>query len=67
MSTGAPNKNAPGAGQHADGPRLLADIGGTNARFALETGPGEIGQVRVYPCAQYPGVAEVIQQYLKDN
>ena len=22
----------------ADGPRLLADIGGTNARFALETG-----------------------------
>ncbi|MEX3941557.1 bifunctional transcriptional regulator/glucokinase [Paraburkholderia sp. BR10937] len=67
MSTGAPNKNAPGAGQHADGPRLLADIGGTNARFALETGPGEIGQVRVYPCAQYPGVAQVIQQYLKDN
>ncbi|MEM5404756.1 bifunctional transcriptional regulator/glucokinase [Paraburkholderia unamae] len=67
MSTGAPNKNAPGAGQHADGPRLLADIGGTNARFALETGPGEIGHVRVYPCAQYPGVAQVIQQYLKDN
>ncbi|MCP3713931.1 bifunctional transcriptional regulator/glucokinase [Paraburkholderia sp. CNPSo 3281] len=67
MSTGAPNKTAPGAGQHADGPRLLADIGGTNARFALETRPGEIGQVRVYPCAQYPGVAEVIQQYLKDN
>ncbi|WP_321866625.1 bifunctional transcriptional regulator/glucokinase [Paraburkholderia tropica] len=67
MSTGAPNKSAPGAGQHADGARLLADIGGTNARFALETAPGEIGQVRVYPCAQYPGVAEVIQQYLKDT
>ncbi|HTR11412.1 MAG TPA: bifunctional transcriptional regulator/glucokinase [Paraburkholderia sp.] len=67
MSTGVPNKTAPGAGQHADGPRLLADIGGTNARFALETAPGEIGQVRVYPCAQYPGVAEVIQQYLKDT
>ncbi|HEV3428726.1 MAG TPA: bifunctional transcriptional regulator/glucokinase [Paraburkholderia sp.] len=67
MSTGAPNKSAPGAGQHADGPRLLADIGGTNARFALETSPGDIGQVRVYPCAQYPGVAEVIQQYLKDT
>ncbi|WP_028226006.1 bifunctional transcriptional regulator/glucokinase [Paraburkholderia ferrariae] len=67
MSTGVPNKTAPGAGQHADGPRLLADIGGTNARFALETGPGEIGQVRVYPCTDYPGVAEVIQQYLKDT
>jgi glucokinase len=67
MSTGVPNKTAPGAGQHADGPRLLADIGGTNARFALETGPGEIGQVRVYPCTDYPGVAEVIRQYLKDT
>ena len=63
---GVPTKTAPGAGQHADGPRLLADIGGTNARFALETGPGEIGQVRVYPGADYPGVAEVIAQYLKD-
>ena len=55
----------PVAGQYADGPRLLADIGGTNARFALETGPGEICQVRVYPCADYPGVAEVIRNYLK--
>jgi glucokinase len=67
MSTGVPTKNAPSAGQHADGPRLLADIGGTNARFALETGPGEIGRVRVYPGADYPGVAEVIAQYLKDT
>ncbi|MFC5428390.1 bifunctional transcriptional regulator/glucokinase [Paraburkholderia denitrificans] len=66
MSTGVPNKAGPSAGQHADGPRLLADIGGTNARFALETGAGEIGQVRVYPCAEYPGVAQVIEQYLAD-
>ncbi|MGH8781316.1 bifunctional transcriptional regulator/glucokinase [Paraburkholderia sp.] len=66
MSTGVQTKAVPGVGQHADGPRLLADIGGTNARFALETGPGEIGQVLVYPCADYPGVAEVIKQYLKD-
>jgi len=60
-------KAVPGAGQHADGPRLLADIGGTNARFALETGPGEIGSVQVYPCADYPGVADVIKKYLKDT
>jgi glucokinase len=66
MSTGVKSNAAPGAGQHADGPRLLADIGGTNARFALETAPGEIGQVEVYPCAEYPGVAEVIKKYLKD-
>src|SRR3984957_9224006 len=67
MSTGVQTKAVPGAGQHADGPRLLADIGGTNARFALETGPGEIGSVQVYPCASYPGVADVIKKYLKDN
>src|SRR5579864_3827818 len=66
MSTGVQTKSVPGAGQHADGPRLLADIGGTNARFALETGPGEIANVLVYPCADYPGVAEVIKKYLKD-
>ncbi|WP_250537977.1 bifunctional transcriptional regulator/glucokinase [Caballeronia sp. INML3B] len=63
MSTGV-HKTAT---QHADGPRLLADIGGTNARFALETAPGDIGQIRVYPGADYPGIAEVMQQYLKDT
>ncbi|GAB2913552.1 bifunctional transcriptional regulator/glucokinase [Paraburkholderia jirisanensis] len=67
MSTGVQNKAAPTAGQHADGPRLLADVGGTNARFALETRPGEISQVHVYPCAEYPGIAEVIKKYLKDT
>jgi glucokinase len=30
----------------ADGPRLLADIGATHARFALQTAPGEY-----QPCA----------------
>ena len=67
MSTGVQTKAVPGPGQHADGPRLLADIGGTNARFALENSPGEIGSVQVYPCADYPGVAEVIKKYLKDT
>jgi glucokinase len=36
--------------RHAS-PRLLADIGGTNARFALETAPGRIGLIEVLPCA----------------
>ncbi|PMS37057.1 glucokinase /RpiR family transcriptional regulator [Trinickia symbiotica] len=69
MSTGVPTKTMPLSGnrQHADGPRLLADIGGTNARFALETGPGEISQIRVYPCAEYPGVEDVLKKYLKDT
>ncbi|SAL25007.1 bifunctional glucokinase/RpiR family transcriptional regulator [Caballeronia terrestris] len=67
MSTGVHSKAAPAGNQHPDGPRLLADVGGTNARFALETAPGEIGQIRVYPGADYPGIAEVMQQYLKDT
>ena len=64
MSTGAPIKAA--ASRHADGPRLLADVGGTNARFALETGPGEIAQIRVYAAADYPTFADAIRKYLKD-
>src|SRR6202171_2442130 len=67
MSTGVQTKAVAGVGHTPDGPRLLADIGGTNARFALETGPGEISQIRVYPCADYPGVAEVLKKYLKDT
>ncbi len=67
MSTGVQTKAVPGVDDHADGPRLLADIGGTNARFALETGPGEITRIHVYPCAEYPGVTEVMKQYLKDT
>jgi glucokinase len=69
MSTGVQSKaiTIPGNRQHADGPRLLADIGGTNARFALETGAGEIEQVRVYPCAEYPGIEAVLKKYLKDT
>ncbi|MBU6488451.1 MAG: bifunctional transcriptional regulator/glucokinase [Burkholderiales bacterium] len=69
MSTGLQNKavSIPGARQHADGPRLLADIGGTNARFALETEPGEVSQIRVYPCADYPTIEDVLKKYLKDT
>ncbi|RKP50774.1 bifunctional transcriptional regulator/glucokinase [Trinickia fusca] len=69
MSTGVQTKavSLPGAPPHADGPRLLADIGGTNARFALETAPGDISQIRVYPCAEYPGVEDVLRKYLKDT
>lgn len=50
----------------ADGPRLLADVGGTNARFALETAPGVIEPVRSYACNAFPSLVEAIQQYLND-
>src|SRR5438445_5325350 len=47
-----------------DGPRLLADIGGTNARFALETASGQIEAISVLPCKGYPTLVDAIRAYL---
>ncbi len=48
----------------ADGARLLADIGGTNARFALELAPGRIEQIEVLACDAYPTLADALRAYL---
>lgn len=46
-------------------PRLVGDIGGTNARFALLDGPdGELRSIRTLACADFPGLAEAIEHYL---
>lgn len=46
-------------------PRLVADIGGTNARFGWLSGPdAAIAEVRVLPCADYAGPTEAVQAYL---
>ncbi len=52
------------AADYADGPRLLADVGGTNARFALESGPGRIGQIEVLSCDAYATLADALRAYL---
>lgn len=45
--------------------RLLADVGGTNARFAWQDARGAaIGDVMVLPCAEYASIAEAIAAYL---
>lgn len=49
-------------------PRLLGDIGGTNARFgwqAIENGP--IGHVQVLPCAEHASLLEAAQSYLREQ
>ncbi|QGZ41478.1 glucokinase [Pseudoduganella flava] len=46
------------------GPRLLADVGGTNARFALETAPGQVGHIHVLPCCEHPTLAAALRAYL---
>jgi glucokinase len=54
-----PNNPAPSA------LRLLADVGGTNARFALQAGPhGEISREQTLPCADHASLAEAIEHYL---
>lgn len=47
-----------------DAPRLLADIGGTSARFALEIGPGQIDHVVVLPCAEHASLSHALRAYL---
>jgi glucokinase len=48
----------------ADGPRLLADVGGTNARFAIETAPRQFDAVAVLPCSGYPSLGAAASAYL---
>lgn len=46
-------------------PRLLGDIGGTNARFALILAPGgELQAIRTLPCAGFHSPNEAIEHYL---
>ena len=55
MSTGRP-----------DSPWLVADIGGTNARFAIAPEAGaDPGQQQVLPCADFPDLAAAAAHYLE--
>ena len=51
-------------GSYPDGPRLLADIGGTNARFALEHAPGAVSAMQTLACASYPRFEDAARAYL---
>ncbi len=49
-------------------PRLLGDVGGTNARLAWQAGEGAgITDVVTYPAAQYATLQAVIERYLSDH
>ncbi|MGM9480599.1 glucokinase [Roseateles sp. NT4] len=48
-----------------DSPRLLADIGGTYARFALELGPGEFTQMASLRCADHADFHAAVSAYLQ--
>jgi len=50
---------------YLDEPRLLADIGGTNARFALEMPSGEISHIQTLATVDFPRFEDAALCYLK--
>ena len=54
--------------QHGSHPRLLGDIGGTNARFAWQTHPGATpSDVATYAGAQHDTLLSAIRHYLAEH
>ncbi len=49
----------------APAPKLLADIGGTNARFALLGKDGEIAHFKTLACGDYPDLTNAAAAYLE--
>lgn len=48
--------------------RLLADVGGTNARFAWQPAAGApLQDIRSYRCAEHPSLQLAIETYLQDS
>lgn len=52
-------------GHRDDAPRLIADIGGTNARFALLEGQEPLDE-QVLACADYPDLVSAVEHYLQE-
>ncbi len=67
MSTVPDNEHKNSRASYADGPRLLADIGATHARFALETAPGVLRQTAVLRCDDYGGIVPLLNAYLDEH
>ena len=51
----------------ADFPRLLADVGGTNVRFVLESAPRRFGPVSAYRVADFPSLEAAIRRFLASD
>jgi len=45
---------------------LVADVGGTNLRVCLLDPDGHLHASKVLPCAEFPGIEEALETYLKD-
>ncbi|MGZ5200107.1 MAG: glucokinase [Telluria sp.] len=67
MSSEHDNEQKHTRSAYADGPRLLADIGATHARFALETAPGVLRAVEVLRCDDFSGIVPMLHAYLSHH
>ncbi|CAA6604494.1 Glucokinase [Rhodospirillaceae bacterium LM-1] len=47
--------------------RLIADVGGTNVRFAVVAGSKLLTEPESFHCADYPSIIEAAQDYLSKN
>jgi glucokinase len=50
-----------------EGPRLLAEIGTAQARFALEQTPGQLGAIATFEGDHYAALPELVRHYLADQ
>lgn len=67
MSIGLHDVNAGSAADLADTlayPRLVADVGGTNVRFALEMAPMRLAHIGVLAGDDYPSLEAAMRAYL---
>jgi glucokinase len=66
MTASLPAERVSSVAPHASfaSARLLADVGGTNARFALELAPGSLEAVRVLACGDHASFADAMRAYL---
>lgn len=63
--SGLSDSTLPRSGQ--DKPRVLCDIGGTNARFAWQVGPDQpIAKVKSFSSAGYPSLEAALRAYVRD-
>lgn len=46
---------------------LVGDVGGTNARFALVDTEGHLRNTKIYACADYGSLDEIITEYLDET
>ncbi len=46
---------------------LVADVGATNARFALVSDRGELQKIAIFPCEDYPNLESAMVAYLEQE